>query len=149
MNKTILMGRLGHDPEMKALGGDNTVTNFSVATSRKYFSKKENKQAEDTQWHKCSAFGKTGDNIAKYLKKGDPILLEGRIEYRQYDKDGVTMWATNILVDRFEFVSGRVGQPDDAKAAESQQTDGQALKNHAPQTAAEAPGYNYSEPTPF
>lgn len=142
MNKFIAMGRLGADPETKELGGDNTVTNFSVATSRKWTGKDGEKQ-EKTEWHKCSAFGKTGGAIAQYLKKGDPILLEGRIEYRQYDKDGVTMWATNVLVDRFEFVSGRVGT-DDAKAAESQ-TSGQALTNHAP-TPAEL---KTAEPMPF
>ena len=142
MNKFIAMGRLGADPETKELGGDNTVTNFSVATSRKYFSKKEDKQVEDTQWHKCSAFGKTGSTIAQYLKKGDPILLEGRVDYRQYDKDGVSMWATNILVDRFEFVGGRTNDSQEARDAQTE-TSSAARVNHAP-TAADL-----SEPMPF
>ncbi len=142
MNSVTLYGRLGMDPEMKELGANNSVTNISVATSRKYFSKKEDKQVEDTQWHKCSAFGKTGENIGKYLKKGDPILLQGRIEYRQYEKDGHKMYATNILIDKFEFVAGRVGVSGEAKDAESQATDGQPLINHAPQV-------NTEEPMPF
>jgi len=150
MNSVTLYGRLGGDPETKQLSADNSVTNFSMATSRKYFSKKEDKQVEDTQWHKCSAFGKTGDNIGKYLKKGDPILLQGRIEYRNYDKDGVTMWATNILVDKFEFVSvGKREDSGDARNAQSQTS--VVYTNAAPQSADEASALttDMSESMPF
>jgi single-strand DNA-binding protein len=143
MNKAVIYGRLGQDPETKDLGNDNTVANFSVATSRKYWSKKEDKQVEDVQWHSCSAFGKTGINIAKFLKKGDPILLEGRIEYRSYEKEGVKAKATNILVDRFEFVSGRVSDSEEARDAQTQTSPSQA------QPELEPPRTNYAEPTPF
>ena len=124
MNLVTIYGRLGQTPEVKELGNDNSVTNFSVATSRKYFSKKEDKQVEDVQWHSCSAFGKSGQTIAKYLDKGDPILITGRIEYRSYEKEGVKAKATNILVDRFEFVGG-------SRQEASSSTGG--LPNHAPQ----------------
>jgi single-strand DNA-binding protein len=140
MNTVTLYGRLGADPETKELGADNSVTNFSMATSRKYFSKKEDKQVEDTQWHKCSAFGKTGLNIAKYLQKGSPILLQGRIEYRSYEKDGVKMWATNILVDRFEFV----GQSKDSQDAKDAQTVTSAGALSQPE-----PKFNAAEEIPF
>ena len=142
MNSVTLYGRLGADVETRELGEGNSVSNFSVATSRKFFSKKEDKQVQDTQWHKCSAFGKTGSTIAQYLKKGDPILLTGRIEYRSYDKDGVTMWATNILVDRFEFVSGRVADSEEARDAQTQ-TPPDSINNQEP------PRTNYAENIPF
>ena len=142
MNNVTIYGRLGQDVEVKDLGNDNSVANFSVATSRKYFSKKEDKQVEETQWHRCSAFGKTGTTIAQYLKKGDPILLTGRIEYRKYEKDGISMTATNILVDRFEFVSGRVSDSQEARNAQSETSPNRV--NHAPE-----PSFNSNEEIPF
>ena len=146
MNNVTIYGRLGQDVEVKDLGNDNSVANFSVATSRKYFSKKEDKQVEETQWHRCSAFGKTGTTIAQYLKKGDPILLTGRIEYRSYERDvegtSVTMWATNILVDRFEFVSGRVSDSQEARNAQAETSPERV--NYAPE-----PSFNSNEEIPF
>ena len=142
MNNVTIYGRLGQDVEVKDLGNDNSVANFSVATSRKYFSKKEDKHVEETQWHRCSAFGKTGTTIAQYLKKGDPILLTGRIEYRKYEKDGISMTATNILVDRFEFVSVRVSDSREARNAQAETSPERV--NHAPE-----PSFDSSENIPF
>jgi single-strand DNA-binding protein len=140
MNKLILMGRLGQDPEVKDLGAGNTVTNFSVATSRKYFSKKEDKQVEEVQWHSCSAFGKNGENIAKWLSKGKQILIEGTVKYRPYEKEGVKAKATNVLVDRFEFV-GQSGDSGEAKDAESSTSAG-ALSQPEPK-------FDANEEVPF
>lgn len=109
LNKAILKGRLGGDPEVK-----NSVVNFSIATDDGYKDKDGNK-VENTNWHRCTAFGKTGEIIAKWFKKGDEILVIGRIDYREYDGK----YYTNIIVSEFDFVSSKQseGQPkQDAKA---------------------------------
>lgn len=137
MNLLVLSGRLGSDPESKELGNGNSVTNFSVADNYTYTDKSGEKQTI-THWHRCSAFGKTGETIAKFLKKGDPILLNGRVEYRQYEKDvngtAVNMTATNIKIDRFEFIgSGKVeGNEVAEKPASPTAGANPNRQNHAP-----------------
>jgi single-strand DNA-binding protein len=107
MNKAVLMGRLGGDPEVRYIsGGETSVTRFSVATSEKWTSKSGEKQ-ERTDWHRCDAWGKTGELIAEYLGKGDQILLEGRIRVDQYERDGEKRTGVSIRVDRFHFVGSK------------------------------------------
>jgi len=104
MNKVILMGRIGKDPEFKELA-NGKVCNFSLATSRKY-KDKSGEQKEDTQWHNCQAWGTTADLVNKYVKKGDQLLIEGSVNYEQYEKDGVKNYATKIKVDAINFIAG-------------------------------------------
>ena len=99
MNKVILMGNLGHDPSLKMVNPDMPVTKFSLATT------KRKKGEKITSWHRCVAFGKTAEIIYKYFSKGSQILVEGRIQYGQYEnKEGQKVPTTDIIVDRFEFV---------------------------------------------
>lgn len=115
MNKVILLGRLGSYPETRDAAG-TTVTNFSLATTQKY------KDKETTQWHRVTAWGKQGDIIAKYVKKGHRILLEGRIEYQEYEKDGVKRTATNIVLESFNFIESG-GSSENSTASVKQQSD--------------------------
>ena len=111
MNRVILIGRLGKDPELKA-AGDTHVCNFSVATSFK------SKDKENTTWHNCVAWGKTAEIIAQYFKKGSMIALEGRIDNRTYEKDGVTKYISEVVVDKFYFVGGGKEQGSPSQKAE-------------------------------
>lgn len=106
MNRVILLGNLGNDAELKALGNGNSVLNFSLATSEKWKDKDTGEQKEKTQWHRCALFGKRAESLASYLVKGTRLVVEGSIEYRSYEKDGVKQYATNINVSNVEFAGG-------------------------------------------
>lgn len=102
VNKVILIGNLGKDPEARFLPNGKPVTNITVATS----SKKDGQ--EYTQWHRCVAYEKVAEIIAQYAKKGQPIYLEGSIRYSKYtDKDGVEKHSTDIIVHMVQLLGGR------------------------------------------
>jgi single-strand DNA-binding protein len=107
MNKVLLMGRLGKDPETKTVGS-STVTKFSLATSETWKDKDGHKQ-EKTQWHNVSFWGPSGENLAKYFHKGDGIFVEGSIEYGKYQdpatKKDVNF--TDVKGHRWEFTPGQ------------------------------------------
>lgn len=105
MNKVILMGRTGSDPEVKAVG-QLTVCKLSLATSESY--KKDGQKVTDTTWHNLIFWGKQGDILKQYVHKGDQLLVEGKIVVRKYDdKQGVTHWTNEIVCDKFEFIGGK------------------------------------------
>jgi single-strand DNA-binding protein len=102
LNKVTLIGNLGSDPEVRSATGGNRVANFSLATSRAWNDASGNKQ-EKTEWHRCvvwnSKSSQLADIVERYVKKGDKLYVEGRIEYRQWqDKDGQTKYSTEINV---------------------------------------------------
>lgn len=106
INKVILLGRLGKDPEAKTINGDLKVVNFSIATSESWNDKSGNKQ-EKTEWHRCQAWRGLADVIEKYVKKGDLIYVEGKITTRSWDKDGVKQYATEIVVHEMVMCGGK------------------------------------------
>ena len=102
LNKVILIGNLGSDPEVRSTTGGNRVATFSLATSRSWNDASGTKQ-EKTEWHRCvvwnSKMSTLADIVERYVKKGDKLYVEGRIEYRQWqDKDGQTKYSTEINV---------------------------------------------------
>jgi len=99
MNRVFLMGRLGQDPELKKTQTDLAVCTITVATTE--FSKDGEKK---TEWHKCVCWGKNAENVAKYLKKGSQAAIEGRIQTREWEKDGEKRYSTEIIVNHIEFV---------------------------------------------
>lgn len=109
MNKVIIMGNLGQDPEMRYMPSGNAACNISVATSRNWKDKDSGEKQEETSWHRCVAFGKTAETIAEYFTKGRKILIEGRLKYGSYEKDGIKRYTTDIVIERFEFVEKREG----------------------------------------
>lgn len=115
LNKLTLIGNLGKDPEIRTTSGGNKVAEFSLATSRQWNSASGEKQ-EKTEWHKCVAWNQgsrgTGlaDIIEKYVKKGDKLYVEGRVEYRQYqDKENQTRYVTEVNVREILLLGGRGG----------------------------------------
>lgn len=109
MNKVILMGNLGQDPDTRYMPSGSAVTQISVATNRSWKDKESGEQKDETSWHRCVAYGKTAEIIAEHFTKGRKILIEGRLKYGSYEKDGVTRYTTDIVIDRFEFVEKREG----------------------------------------
>ena len=104
LNKVMVEGNLTRDPEMKALPSGDNVTNFSVATNRVY-NDRDGKRQEEVEYHNIVVFGKQADNVAKYLTKGSGAYIEGRLQTRSWDKDGVKMYRTEVVADRVQFGS--------------------------------------------
>ena len=109
VNKVILIGNLGKDPETRYLPSGDAVTNFSIATSEKWKSK-SGEQQEHTEWHRISMFGKVAEIAGEYLKKGSPVYVEGRIRTRKWqDKEGQDKYTTEIVADRMQLLGSRGG----------------------------------------
>ena len=112
LNKVMLIGNLGADPEVRTTNNGSRVASFSVATSRQWTTQGGEKQ-EKTEWHRCVAWNTSrgtglADTIEKYLKKGDRVYVEGRIEYRSYeDKEKQTRYVTEVNVRELVMLSGR------------------------------------------
>ena len=106
LNKVILIGNLGRDPESRELS-NGMATNFSIATSRKYRNA-SGETVEETEWHNVAIFGKLAEIAAKYMKKGSSVYVEGRIRSRKYQaKDGTEKTAYEIIGESFQFLGGR------------------------------------------
>ena len=106
VNKVILIGNLGKDPELRRTASGSAVVNFSIATTEK-FKGKDGQMQESTEWHSCICWGKRGEAIAQYCTKGSSIYLEGKIVTRSWEKDGVKKYATEIIVSDFRFLGGK------------------------------------------
>ena len=109
VNKVILIGNLGRDPETRYTTGGDAVTNLNIATTDVWKDKSGEKQ-EKTEWHRVVLFGRQAEVAGEYLKKGRPVYIEGRLQTRKYtDKDGVEKYATEIVADRMQLLGGREG----------------------------------------
>ena len=109
VNKVILVGRLGKDPEVRNLENGVTVTNFSVATSESYKDKTTGDRKEVTEWHNIVLWRGLADIAAKYLHKGDMVYIEGKLRTRSWEKEGVTRYTTEIVGDNMTMLSPKSG----------------------------------------
>lgn len=108
VNKVILIGHLGRDPEVRYAPSGAAVANFSLATSRRWKDKASGEQQEETEWHRCVAYDRLGEVVGEYLKKGSQVYVEGRLKTRKWeDKDGATKYATEIIVENMTMLGGR------------------------------------------
>lgn len=116
LNKAVLIGNLGSDPEIRTTGSGSKVAQFSIATSRRW-TNNSGEQQEKTEWHRIVAWAKLADVVERYLRKGQQVYIEGEIQYRSYeDKDGVTKYATEINARELLMLGGREGAGADAPA---------------------------------
>lgn len=99
VNKVILVGTLGQDPETRYMPNGNAVTNVSLATSESWKDKDSGQQQERTEWHRVVLFGKVAEIAGEYARKGSQIYIEGRLQTREWEKDGVKRYTTEIVVD--------------------------------------------------
>ena len=108
LNKVILIGNLGRDPETRYLPNGDAVANISVATTETWKDKGGEKQ-EKTEWHRVTLYRRLGEIAGEYLKKGSQVYIEGRIEYREYEKDGVKRFSTDIIASEMKMLGSRGG----------------------------------------
>jgi len=123
LNKAIIIGNLTRDPEERALPSGSKVTTFSVATNR-IFMNREGQRQEDTQYHNVVVFGRQAETSAQYLKKGQQVLVEGRMQTRSWDdqQSGQKKYRTEIVADRVQF-GQKTGGSDFESAGTNQSTD--------------------------
>ncbi len=108
MNKVILIGRLGANPETRFTQTNTPVCNWSLATSKKV------KGEDKTEWHNIVAFSKTAEIAQQYLTKGSLVGIEGSIQTTSYEKDGITKYSTQIICDRLEMLGGKAEQKEES-----------------------------------
>ena len=109
VNKVILIGNLGRDPETRYMPDGGAITNISIATTENWKDKQGEKQ-EKTEWHRVAFFGKLAEIAGEYLKKGSQVYVEGRLQTRKWqDKDGADKYTTEIVADRMQMLGSRQG----------------------------------------
>lgn len=123
VNKVILVGNLGADPETKYLPSGDAVTNIRVATTDRWKDKASGEMKEATEWHRIAFFGRLAEIAGEYLKKGSQVYVEGRIRTRKWqDKEGQDRYSTEIVADSMQMLGSRAGsgepRPETARAAE-------------------------------
>jgi single-strand DNA-binding protein len=134
VNKVILVGRLGRDPETRYTGGGQAVANFSVATDETYKDKNGERQKR-TEWHKIVVWGKQAEIAQQYLKKGSLIFIEGRIQSREWqDKEGQKRTSFEIVATNFRMLGGRSENAAAAGAAAGARSGGDDFESHAAPT---------------
>jgi single-strand DNA-binding protein len=115
VNKVIIVGNLGRDPEIRYMPSGDAIANIAVATSFKSKDRNTGEQKEITEWHRISFFGRLAEIVGQYLKKGSSVYVEGRLQTRKYtDKDGVEKYATDIVAQEMQMLGGRQGMGGDA-----------------------------------
>jgi single-strand DNA-binding protein len=108
VNKAIIVGHLGKDPESRYMPNGKAVANFSVATSEKWKDKQTGEDREKTEWHSIVVFDKLAEICAEYLKKGAPVYLEGKLQTRKWqDKEGRDRYTTEIVADQMQMLGGK------------------------------------------
>jgi single-strand DNA-binding protein len=110
VNKVILVGNLGADPETRSMPSGMTVTNIRIATSESWKDKTSGAQQERTEWHSIALFGRLGEIAAEYLRKGSQVFVEGKLRTRKWqDKQGNDRFTTEIIADNMQMLGGRAG----------------------------------------
>jgi single-strand DNA-binding protein len=107
INKVILVGRLGNDPEMRYTADGTAVTNFRVATSDEWIDKTTNEKKERTEWHRIVAWRKLAELCGQYLTKGRQVYVEGKLQTRSWEKDDIVRYSTEIIASEVQFLGPR------------------------------------------
>lgn len=111
LNKVIIIGHLGRDPESRYMPSGEQVTSIAIATTDRWRDKATGEQREQTEWHRISFFGKLAEIAGQYLKKGSQVYVEGRIRTNKYtDRDGVERYQTQIIADTMQMLGGKPEQ---------------------------------------
>lgn len=138
VNKVIVVGTLGKDPEVRQMNSGNTVVNISVAVSEKYTDKSGEKK-EITEWINAVFFGKVAEIVAEYCRKGSQIYLEGKLKTEKYEKEGQTHYATKVIASQMQLLGGK------PSSAPNNQHNKAKANGYQPQKQEE----DFDDPLPF
>jgi single-strand DNA-binding protein len=111
VNKVIILGNVGRDPELRVLTNGQPVVNFSVATTDKWYDKDTNEQKEATEWHNIVAFRKLAELIHRHVVKGSQVFIEGHLKTRSWEKDGQKFYKTEVEASKIEFLGKKESIP--------------------------------------
>ncbi len=143
VNKAIIVGNLGRDPETRYMTNGDAVTNIAVATTDSWKDKTTGEKKEQTEWHRITFYRKLAEIAGQYLKKGSQVYIEGRLQTRKWtDKDGNERYTTEIIADTMQMLGGRQGMGGNAPADDDY---GQQAPARAPAGGASKPA---SRPAP-
>ncbi|MBL8521591.1 MAG: single-stranded DNA-binding protein [Betaproteobacteria bacterium] len=140
LNKVLLIGNLGRDPETRYMPDGGAITNVSIATTSQWKDKSGEKQ-EATEWHRVAFFGRLAEIAGEYLKKGSQVYVEGRIRTRKWtDKDGQEKYSTEIVADEMKMLGSRQGMGgDDSRGGDYSRASGGSTPSGKPAPAKAAP----------
>jgi single-strand DNA-binding protein len=145
VNKVIIIGNLGRDPETRYMPDGGAITNISVATTDKWKDKNGEMQ-EKTEWHRVAFFGKLAEIAGEYLKKGSQVYVEGRLQTRKWqDKDGQDKYTTEIVANQMQMLGSRQGAGDRAAAAPAEAHEGGAARSASKPAAAKSPAGKFDD----
>lgn len=148
VNKAILIGNLGKDPETRYLPNGDAVCNFSIATSEQWTDKHSGEKKETTEWHNVVAFRKLAEICAKYLAKGSSVYVEGRIKTEKWqDKEGNDRYTTKIYADNMRMLGGK--RDGEQSAPRSESTPAQNQQRSAPAQSAHGSFADFEDDIPF
>ena len=142
VNKVIIVGNLGNDPEARYANNGSAIANISVATTESWKDKNTGEQQDKTEWHRIVMFNRLGEIAAEYLKKGSQVYIEGRLQTRKWqDKSGQDRYTTEIVANEMQMLGGRSGSAGDAGSRPTPNAD---AGQQQPQ-----PSNEFSDPIPF
>lgn len=148
VNKAILIGNLGNDPDMRYTAGGAAVANISVATAESWRDKETGEQQERTEWHRVVFFGRLAEIVGEYLRKGSQVYIEGRIQTRKWqDKDGQDRWSTEIVANEMQMLGSKGGGSANYESAPQPQQSAPAPQAAA--SPAPAPADDFDDDIPF
>jgi len=151
LNKVLLIGRLTRDPEMRNLPSGTAVVSFGLAVNRSYTNKNTNERVEETCFVDVDAWGKTGEVIARFMKKGRQIFIEGRLKLDTWEREGQKHSKLKIVAEGFQFIDGdgRDGGGGGERSERPARAGSAAAGRAAPVGARETPQDDYEEDIPF
>ena len=140
INKVILIGNLGKDPEVRYMPSGSAICNITVATSRQWKNKESGEKMEETEWHRVSLFDRLAEVAGEYLKKGRSVYVEGRLKTRKWtDKDGVERYTTEVIADVMQLLGTREGGGGGGGGGDEEGGGGGGYERSAPQQQRPAP----------
>jgi single-strand DNA-binding protein len=142
INKVTLIGTCGQDPDVRYMPNGNAVTNLSLATSEQWTDKQTGQKVEQTEWHRVVLYGKIAEIAGEYLRKGSQVYIEGKLKTREWEKDGIKRYTTEIIVDQqgvMQLLGGRP-QGNDHSSQDDDQDDRQPAPQAAPKPSAAPKG---------
>lgn len=147
VNKVILIGSLGNDPESRNMPNGDMVTNISMATSETWKDKNTGEQQEKTEWHRVIFFRRLAEIVDQYVKKGSKIYIEGRLQTRSWEQDGVKRYTTEIVANEMQMLDSR-GQGGQQNGGASQPAPSQSQQQSGQQAQQSIPD-NFGDDIPF
>ncbi|MDA9902327.1 MAG: single-stranded DNA-binding protein [Gammaproteobacteria bacterium] len=151
INKVILVGNLGNDPEVRYMPNGNAVANISIATSDSWKDKTSGEQQEKTEWHRVVFFNRLAEIVEQYVKKGSKIYVEGRLQTRSWEQEGVKRYSTEIVASEMQMLDGRTGPQEmtDNAFGQNQRPTEPIQSEGQPKAAQPASFDNFDDDIPF